>query len=422
MNFRRFFALTAVAALSTGCIQENPTAVGDVLLPGGNVVSLEVLLPASQFLVQDTSFSGYTNAAAANYSLVANKFEGVTDANTLFRFSLLPATIVVKNSAGTLATDSLPRFVSGKLVMHFDTVSLSGRPARLHLYRTNEEWDVSATWALRIDSGSVHLPWQTAGGTRGASVDTATWAAGDSVVLNVDSTTIRQWNDSTNKSRGAIIVGETPNTRVRIVATTLHVTTKSTLNADTTLTLDLVPTVRTFVFNPTPPKSAPALRVGGVPSWRGFLQMRSDLKTLSFSCSATQTCTVPLDSVHLTSAELVFHPVRPPLGFSPEDTMFVELRSVPVSASVPIERSPTGVRYGLSSAIAPQTFLTPTADVKVNITAFMQNLLDPNVKDTDRLAPYLALIQVPDAATSGFGMFDAKPSLRLILTTALEKK
>ena len=423
MNFRRLFILSAFAALSAGCVQENPTAVGDVLLPGGNVVSFEVVLPASQFLVQDTSFSGYTNAPAANYSLVANKFEGVTDANTLFRFSILPSTIAVKNSAGVAVVDSFPRFVSGQLVLHFDTVSVSGRPLRLHAYRTVEPWDISATWALRIDSGTVHLPWQTAGGSRGASIDTATWVTGDSLVLKVDSTTIRQWQDTANNARGAIIVGETPNTRVRIVGTTLHVTTKSSINADTTLTLDLVPTVRTFVFNPTPPKSAGGLRVGGVPSWRGFLQMRNDLRTLTFPCSSTQTCTVPLDSTHLTSAELLLNPVRPPLGFSPEDTMFVELRSVPVSSAVPIERSPSGVRYGLSAPIPPSTFLTAqTKPLSINITQFMQNLLDPNVKDTDRLAPYLALIQVPDAATSGFGMFDAKPSLRLIVTTALEKK
>lgn len=417
--------LASIAALvSVACVQETPTSVGDVLLPGGEVLSVEVVLPPSAFLVDDTSFSGYAKAAAAAFTLIANKIEGVVDANMLAQFSLLPSAISVRNAAGTIVADSAPRFIGGRLVLKVDTIAIHTRPAKLRLFRTAEPWDVSATWTQRIDTGNVHLPWQTAGGTRGAQIDTATWASGDSVVFNVDSATIRQWNDTTNKARGALIVSETPNTRLRVLTTVVHVNAKSSMRADTTVTLDIVPTMRTFVFNPTLPPNAPTLRAGGVPAWRGFMRFRSDLKTLKFPCNNGQgTCTVPLDSAHLTLAQLILKPARPPLGYSPEDTVFVEARNINTSTTVPIERSPTGARISLAEPLAPSLFTNPkpTDLIKFNVTGFIAKLVN-NDTTAARLAPVLSLIQVPEAATFGFAAFDVAPSLRLVLTATTEKR
>lgn len=421
-------ALTALTTLfaTTACVQENPTEVGGALIPGGEVVSFEVVLPASQFLVQDSAFSGYTKAASASFSMVANKLENVVDANALMRFSLLPSVIAVRNTAGTIVNDTAPKFVSGLVVFKVDTIALQGtKPAKLTLFRTAEEWDVSATWDLRVDSGAVHLPWQTKGGTRGPQVDTATWTAGDSIVFRADSATIAFWNDSTKKERGAILVSGTPNSRVRILSTTVHVNAKSSIRADTTVVLDIVPSTRTFVFNPTLPNTFGGLRAGGIPSWRGFLSMRPDLGTLTFPCSVgSNTCTVQLDSAHLTLAQLVMKPTRPPAGFLPEDTVFMEARSLGISSNVPLERSPTGARVSLSSPIAPTLFSNPQPSdvIKLDITSFIAHLTNPNIKAEEKLPPVLTLIQVPEAATFGFMAFDGAPSLRLVLTAPLERK
>jgi hypothetical protein len=429
MMFRKltklFLLALSVASLSS-CIEENPTEVGDVLLPSGDVISFEILLPASSFLVWDSSFTGYSKVTDAQFAIIARKFENTVDANMLTRFGQLPSTIVVRNTTtNTAVTDSAPKYFTGRLVLKFDTlVTPLTRPVLLRLFPTTEEWDVSATWTNRVDTGSVHLPWTTPGGTRGASVDTATWAAGDSVVLRVDSQTIALWNDTTNKGRGALIVAETNNTRVKVLSTAFRVSARSSVRADTVVNIDLNPIARTYVFNPTPSAAGVSgIRAGGTPSWRAFVRLRSDLTSLTFPCPDRSNCTVALDSVNLSSAQLLLKPVRPPLGFAPEDSMYLDVRGVSTSAGVPLSRSPLGNRISASPAISPTLFINPTPAgvVKIDITSFIAHLTDKTVKEADRLPPAFALIQLGEPFTFGFATFDAAPTLRLVLTKALER-
>ena len=422
MNLIKRFVPFAAALALCACVQEEPTSIGDVLLGGGEFVSVEVTLPASQFLLQDTSFSGYSKPAAANFVTVANKFENVVDANGLMRFSTYVSTISVRNAAGVIVADSAPKFTFGRMVVKFDTISTNTKPTRLRLYRT-AQFDISATWTDRVDTVGSKLPWQTPGGTRGASIDTATWAGTDSVVFTVDSATLRMWNDTTNKTRGVLIVSETPNSRVRIQSTVVHVNAQSSIRPDTAVTIDIVPSIRTFLINPTLPASSPDIRVGGVPSWRSILRLRPDLGTLKFPCNNGQAaCTIALDSAHLTQAQLILKSARSPLGFLPEDTMFIEARSVVLSNAIPLERTPTGSQIGVSSHIAPSLFaLNGSGEVKINVTGFMRNLVNADAVVANKLLPYIALIQIPDASTQGFAVFDSAPVLRIVLTAALEK-
>jgi hypothetical protein len=429
MMFRKItrFCLLALSVASlSACIEENPTEVGDVLLPSGDVISFEVLLPAASFLVWDSSFTGYSKVTDAQFAIIARQFENAVDANMLTRFGQLPAVQVIRNTTTNLAVnDSSPKYFSGLLVLKFDTlVTPLTRPVLLRLFPTTEEWDVSATWTNRIDTGTVQLPWKTPGGTRGPSVDTASWVAGDSVVLRVDSQTIALWNDTTNKARGALITAETNNTRIKVLSTAFHVSAHSSIRADTVIKVDALPLVRTFVFNPTPSTAGVSgIRAGGTPSWRAFVRLRSDLTSLSFPCPNRPNCTVPLDSVNLSAAQLLLKPVRAPAGFPPEDSMYLDVRGISTSAGVPLSRSPLGNRISASAAIKPTFFTNPTATdvVSIDITNFIAHLTDKTVKDADRLPPALAILQLGEPFTFGFATFDAAPTLRLVLTKALEK-
>lgn len=427
----RFDKVTgALCALSffvlTACATDSPTEVGGSLLPSGDVVTFEVLLPASAFLVYDTSFSGYAKPANNAWTVLAKKFENTLDANTLIRFSLPPKTISVRTTGTTVAVDSAPKFFAGQLVVKFDTtVSKGTKPVALRLFRTAEVWDESATWTNRVDSGSVHLPWTTPGGTRSASIDTATWAAGDSAVFRVDSATLALWSDSANLARGALITSETNETRLRVVATNLHVSAHSSLRADTVVAVDLVPTQRTFVFNPTLSTPYTGIRVGGLPAWRAILKLNKDFIGKTYPCSTgSTTCTVKLDSAHLSAAQVLLRPATPPPGFSLEDSTVIDARTLLPADVVPLERSGLGSHISYSGTLRPARFTTPVANdyVKFDITGMLRNMANAEVPAANQLPPYLTLVELPEGGTFGVMNFDSNPVLRIVLTSTVEKK
>lgn len=423
------YAIAFAAALfASACSTDAPTEVGDALITTGNVVTFEVILPASSFLQSDSAFTGYTKPSDANFTLLARKYGNTVDANSLFRFSLPPTTVIVRNvTMNTAQTDSAPRYFSGLMVLKFDTLTSPGaKPVLLRAFRTIEEWNESATWTNRIDTGTVHLPWSTPGGSRGVQIDTATWVAGDSVVFRVDSQTIATWRDTTNKARGAIVVAETNCARMRVLATAVHLSVHSTLRPDTVIAADVVPAIRTFVFNPQPAPTAD-LRVGGTPAWRSVLKLRPDLTSITVPCPGNVVgCVVALDSVHINSAQLLLKPKPSPAGFSLEDTSFIEVRPLATSTTVPLERSPVGGNVGLSKALAPGAFDNPVLGdfVRIDITPFFEHLTNTKLTAADRalLATALSLIQIPEPGTFGFMAFDQSPSLRLVLTAAVARQ
>lgn len=418
------FAVFSLAA----CTEEDPTTIGGDDLAGNELITFEVVVPASSFLLFDTSFTGYSKASDATFGMVARVEEAgqvVLRANQLYRFSLPPTVISVRLATNNqVVPDSAPVYFAGRLVLKLDTVVVPGtRPARYTLFRTTQEWDGSATWTHAVDSGSVHTPWTTPGGTRGAVIDTATYEAGDSLVFDVDSATLAIWRDTANKARGALIAAETPGARIRIASATVRLSTRPSVRPDTTYNFDIVPTHRTFVFEPNAPGTTRQLRVGGIPAWRTVFRLRSDLETLSFPCPTSQgICNVPLDSANITLAQLLLKPIKSPAGFEPEDTTLIDVRGLTLSPAIPLERSPLGNRIveGADIAVvAPQLFASPTATdvVRINITGFLAHLTS-SIEPEDRLPPYITLLQVPEPSTFGFAAFEPGPSLRLVLTTA----
>jgi hypothetical protein len=426
---QRWLMVCCALLFVSACTDEVPTEVGDDLLPSRSVRTFEIILEADDFLTFDTTFSGFAQPRNASFLPLANQFQGVLDVNVLLRFAQPPSTITVRNAAGTVVTDSTPSWFRGRLVLQIDTLdSESTPPLIVSAFHTTEPWDVSASWTLRVDTGAVELPWSMPGGTRGAQIDTATWEAGDSIVLAVDSQTVAQWSDTTNDARGAVVVMETNGARVRVIGAVLRLEARSDLQPDTVVTANVGALRSIFVFNPPPPPPN-ELRVGGVPAWRTMLGVRSDLADLVFPCPGVSNCQLQLDSAHINRAELLLQTVAAPAGFLQEDTTLVQVRTLVVTPGVPIERSPLGVdvcggsvRCLLNGRAIPSYFTQGQAHpvMAFDVTNYILALVDDEIPAESRPPFALTLLDAQEPSTIGFSTFAPGARLRLVLTAPVE--
>lgn len=436
MTIIRFRAalVALAAALAAACGQESPTAVGGGLLPGGSVRTFEVVLDASQFLLSDTTVSGFVRPGQVPFAIVAQTFGGSVTAHAIAQFVTPGSSITVIDSTGTSKTDTLPRYFSGRVALAVDTSATNGTsPIQFRLFRTTEEWDAfTASWTMRIDSGSTHLAWSVPGGSPGAPVDTATWTPGkDSLIFHVDSATVAAWKDTTDHARGALIAAVTPNSRVRFSAIAYSVQAHSTIRKDTVVNVVPGITNATFIYTPNAPPPPPGvLRAGGVPAWRSFLKFAPDLATRTFNCPATvaTNCTFTLKTVTVNFASLLVQPA-PSGGFAPEDSVRLGAWVADTSALVPLPRAPLGTQVGVASPAQPASRFagTPaTGTIPIPVTSFVAALAG----DTARVGSAagatntLSILHVPEPGLFGIASFYGRaagvlaPKLRLIVTLA----
>lgn len=428
-TLQRWSAVCCALLMLSACTDEVPTDVGDDLLPGGTVRTFEVILDPADFTTFDTTFTGFTRPLNATYYPLANQFQGVLDSRILMRFAQPPAFINVRNAQGNMVPDSTPSWVGARIVLRVDTLkSESEPPVRIRGFQTAEEWDFSATWTMRIDTGSVHLPWSTPGGTVGAEIDTVTWVAGDTIVLPVDSASLAPWLDTTNVARGALVVAETNGARLRVTSIVLRLEARSDIQPDTVVNIDVGAAASAFIFNPLP-GPATELRVGGVPSWRTILGIQDDLADRVFSCPGVANCQVRLGAAHINRAELLLQTTGAPPGFIQEDTTLIQVRTLAVTPGVPLERSPLGVdvcgggvRCLINGRAIPSFFTGGQADTVMafDITNYIVALVDDDVPEENRPPFALTLLDAQEPATIGFSTFARGARLRLVLTAPVE--
>lgn len=412
-GMKRLGLLLAGIVAFTACDREDPTGIGGVLIPDESVRTFEVILDASDFLVMDTAFSAFP-PAQSNFITVANSFDGVLNANALARYRVTPI-IGVPDSAGVIQIDSLPKLVSGRLLVKFDTVaSARTGPVMLHLYRTGEAWDSTAvSWENR----AAGTPWTTPGGTRGILLDTATFTTGDSVVFDVDTLTLRAWRDSTTQSPGVIITAESPNVRLRAATPELIVNMQTSIG-DTIVTVPVPPFVTRVLFDPPVPAVSGDAHVGGVPSWRTILQLDPDFEDMEVTCPFSPTCRVRLGDASIARAELLLQPVLSPPGFAPELPLTVLVYSLLPTPELPLVRSPLATGQGFAT-ISNGSFRTPgAAPAPIQITSYIRSLVTP-ADTTAFTTRYLTLLQ-GGTTTFGYGTFAAGPQLRLRLSVSQE--
>jgi hypothetical protein len=412
--------LGAVLVLSA-CTQDSPTESGSGLLPPDAVRTFEVLLGPERWLQWDTAFGLYSTPIDVDFVLLANDFDGVLNSRALLRYQI-PTTILVNDTAGVLRVDSMPSFFAGEVRFVVDTVASTARPATTQLFRTTEEWDrITASWTLRVDSGSVQLPWSQPGGSPGVLLGTGEYAVGDTVTVAVDSATIAEWTNLSDETRGAVLASGTPGTRLRTSLPVLRLRGHSSLNPDTVVELSIAPG-RTFIFTPQQPDSVGAPRVGGTPDWRTMLRVRDRLDTVRVACPGVPGCEVRLGSASLNYAALVLQPVPAPAGFAPELPIFVALNALLPSPLIPLQRSPVTAAYGILQEGVPVTsFRTAGAPaVELPATDFFRLIFSAPVAGDPFRPTHIALLPTGPARTFGFGTFEELPSLRIIFSVARE--
>lgn len=422
---RRALSLLAPLALlaAAACGTDSPVGVGEGLLPEQPVTSFEVVLTADQFLVLDSAFALYDRPFQANAHVVANEFEGVLSARVLARFNPLPRSITVVDSAtGTSATDTMPTYEVGRLVLLVDTIRSSHLEATFAVYRLSEEWDVrSASWAMRIDTGTVQEPWAQPGGALGARIGEATWfrADGDTLRIDIAGSDIAELRDTTNARMGLAIVSETPGTRMRINSVGLEADLRSS-RADTVVTVAGVGAGRTFIFDPVPFPRSDDPRVGGIPAWRTLMRLSPDLRDVVVPCPTSPTCTIRLGDAEITLAMLEYQLAAPPPGFVVEDS--VRLAAVPLfeTPGVPFSRSLLGIP---ATAVPSDRWIQPdefddvasAAPVRLPVTGVIRALQPEDAQVTG-----IALLPAVNLGTIGFVPLEPNPILRLVLTVAEE--
>lgn len=422
---KRALALLASLALlgSAACETESPVGIGEELLPGQPVTSFEVVLGAGQFLVLDSAFALYNRPYQAGAQYVAEDFDGVLDARALSRFAPLPRSITVIDSASnTSATDTLPTYEGGRLVVLVDTLRGTHEEAQFAVYRLTEEWDHrSATWEMRIDSGSVQEPWAQPGGSLGARVGEATWSRenGDTLLIEMAGADVAALRDSANARLGFLLVTETPGARMRINAIGLEADARSS-RADTVVAVTGVGSGRTFIYTPELEPRSDDPRVGGIPSWRTLIRLSPDLRDVEVPCPASPGCTIRLGDAEITLATLEYQIAAPPAGFVVEDS--VRLAAVPLfeAPGVPFPRSLLG---SVASAVPSDRWIQPdefddiaSADpVRLPVTGAVRSLLPVDANNVG-----IALVPAVTLGTIGFVPLEPNPILRLVLTVSEE--
>jgi hypothetical protein len=415
MKMRSVLALLAFAALSLpACDREDPTTVGAPLVENGSVRTFEVTLPASDFLVRDTSFMVFP-PPLYSFSIIANTFEGVLNTHTIARYRVDP-TLAVLDSAGKVVLDSVPKLLRARMIVHVDTVASSfATNVALKLYRVAENWDTAAvSWFVR-QPGNVL--WSQPGGTRGRLIDSQVYAGGDSLVFNVDTALIKVFRDSATTTGGIMITSETPGTRLRIALPTLQVDYTTSIG-DSTVTTSTLPFGPRFISDVVPASASSDPRVGGAPlAYRSILEVRPDLKNVTVACPFTPTCRVRLASTSIAEAALMLQPVNTQPGYVPELPLSVLAYTLLPTDQIPLVRAPLGVAAGFNT-FAPASFRGTAAAVPLNVTTFVRDLIAP-IDTTVFNSRYLTLIP-GGTATVGYATFAGQPQLRLRLSVAQE--
>jgi len=426
-------ASTGLIALSSwsfsGCQEEIIVTLDGDLIPVG-AVTVEVSLPFHEFAGDLEHWGGYGQPYELPTSIVARAFEGSLDARVLNSWSPYPVSASVRDSTGSVRTDSVLTFVGGRIVARFDTLSsvLDG-PVTLSIGMLPRDWDSrSAAWAVAVDSVGDRQFWAEEGAGPVTPLGTAIWdpATGDSVVFEIDSAAVALWADTADAEKGVRLDAVTEGVRLDLTRLTYLLLTRPSIHTDTIVELGVGSRTRTFVYQPVPEAPENEIRVGGAPAWRTVftMNMPETLDGPPELCQLVQ-CPLTLTPESLISASLVLTTQAPPPAFQPTDSLRLDVRPVLEPSRLP--KSPLGSSlvglFGVS--LLPEYFGEEAgAEVEIPLGAYIQGLVAVNtgsavvappttlalLSSFEPLSLYFAAFEGPDSPTG--------PQLRLILTLA----
>jgi hypothetical protein len=421
---RALFLIPLLAA-TAACQDESPTLSGDDLFPGGGrPTTLEVIVPAAEFLETLGVYTGFGDRTTFGFQIAANQYEGVLDANTLVRFDF-PRRVEYSQD-GTSRVDSTFAVRSARLTVLVDSGGTSAGSSTLQVYRLAQPFDAATvTWTLAADTGAG-VPWRQPGGTRGPLAGTAVYnpaTAGDTVLFQLDS--LGAAGLRSDSANGALIRVAETNRRVQLrgVSLTLRVRPSNAVR-DTTLEVPVPAEALTFVFTPQPPAAVPGtFQAGGVGASRTVFGV--DLDRTVPGCPPPETCApVPLSEVLLNRVSLLLKPQASPAGFTPLGRVPFTLFTVPEPELG--RRAPLGPPANDPLPSSGPVVIAEAGDTLVEIpfTGYARAVLA-----SDSLPTTFALLgelppQAAGASPRNFGVsvFDAAPRLRIVYTLPIRPR
>jgi hypothetical protein len=413
---------------AVACEEQTPTGASEGLLPV-TPVTLEVLLPWSQFATGLEVHGGFGTVSERVIGVLATNYRGVLNARTLGRWGFEGLDVLVNDTTGTLTHDTTPRIELPRIVVFLDTLATSrSTQITVSAHRTLRDWDRrTVSWTHAVDSTGDRQPWGEPGGGPSQRVGEGVWEgalAGDSLVLTVDTAAIRAWADTLASGRGFRLDVDTEDVRLEITTAELRYNLIPSVRPDTTLERSIALTDLTFIYTPEPGPPAAGLRVGGIPAWRSVIHtsIPSALNGPAELCAALG-CPFELTPEKINHASLVLTTATTdPPAFEPLDSVRLDVRAVLAPERLP--KSPLGASLaGLRGRVlGPITFATPTL-VTIPITSFVRASI---AEDTEEDVPpprSLALLSLLEPSSISFVNFvgpgqPGEPRLRLILTAS----
>ncbi len=411
--------LTGVVA---GCGDEDPTEVGSELV-GEVLRTVEVVYDASEFLQRDTTYDAIGELNEAPFGIVADSFADELDAKVLFRIDR-PVRVTYQDTAGDTQIDSLVAIRGGTLTVLVDTLFQPSEPVDLEVVELTEDWDpFTVSWDLRSDTGAVAVPWTQPGGSTGATMATATWTEGDTILIPIDSATASVWHDTLGAFRGGALQMATAGSRMRIRAVDFAF---DVVPVDTDTVLSAGGLIQQItIASPDTTDPGTGLRVGGLPVWRSMLRF-VPLGDLAVPCdNEPTTCTIPLSEVTVNTANLILR-TEPVGGRRIERPIRLEARAALEGGGIPLVRLPLSRPFGRREDSRAVAAFEPTAAVeaRVPVTDYVQRNVSPPEGEDPLL--WLALTAEGEKTVFGYGQFQgfssaAPPSLQLVVTIPVRK-
>jgi hypothetical protein len=414
----------------SGCQETLTTSLDGDFIPI-SAVTVEARLPFSEFADSLSVWGGYGQPYQLATEIVAQAFEGSLDARTLVAWGAYPRSASVRDSTGTIRTDTLLTFVGGKVVAHFDTVSsVQDGPVALAVGAIQDDWDYqSVAWDVAVDSVGDRQPWPEPGAGPVIPMTTAEWdpAESDSAVFELDSAAVALWSDSASARRGMRMDAVTEGVRLDLSSVSFSLTTRPSSHLDTLVDLSVGSLYRTFVYQPQLQTPEGAIRVGGVPAWRTVFEMNlpTELDGPPELC-AKVTCPLTLTANSLISATLVLHTKAPPPAFQPTDSLYLDVRPVLEPSRLP--KSPLGTPlvgiYGVQ--LPPEDFgENDGVEVGIPLVQYVAALIRAKSDSGLQVPRTFALLSAFEPLSLYFVSFDGPgtptgPELRLILTVGEE--
>ena len=435
----RTFLLAALVLGLAACDDESPTLSGTDIF-GGNSPTREVIVPAGAAFRPLGVFTGYSAPRGVVYAVVANRFAGELSANALYRSAGAFPRSVTFTQDNVNRTDTLPRFVSGELVLRVDSALSTPGPVTLQVFRLAQDWDDdTATWELASDTGGVRTPWRTPGGTRGTLLSQADYnvsAAGDSVVIPLDSADVAALRDSAGF--GFTVGAAQAGSRVQIRATPTFRAGVRPSNAvrdtvvQTTIALETQPS--TFVFTPEPPQPAGLLAAGGIRSARSLFSFELPDSVTGCNAAGGSCSRVALRDVQLNRVSLLLRRVPVSAAFAPLDSALLSVYTVTepelgrrAPLGLPVLDLSERVRFpNRSGFLEPQSaaaFAPGDTLVELNITGFATSAARGDTVPTNFTLLGGPLVGIPSLRpndqifdTFGLAAFRPEPRLRIVYT------